>query len=157
MKFSLFGFFGLALFSFVLSHGEDQPTLAEPSTQTETQSVLANKSAPAISVDDRPQNCSYVSLDKKILYKRKRNIAPCAVQQGLELSYCETKVDACCNRTSTLEKVDVPACIPPCNESVKVLKSGNKTVYDYGRYEVILKARDNDTIEVNYRKRLFNR
>jgi hypothetical protein len=135
---------------------ENQPTPAD-----NTKSVLVPSNTGTTVAKEQaevPQKCCNLT-DKKIVYKNKRNIAPCAVQQGLNLSYCETGVDACCNRVSHKESFDVPACVPPCacKDNVTVSRDGKKVVHDYGRYEVVLKARRDGAIEVNYRKRLFDR
>lgn len=158
MKYVLFSL--ICFFSFVVSYGEDKPTLATTDSTGDTKSVIVapQQTTSVTQSAEQPQKCCNVT-DKKIVYRNKRNIAPGAVQQGLNLSYCSTKVDACCNKTSSLEQVDVPACVPPCSckESVRTSKDGKRVVYDYGHYEVVLKARSDDSVEVNYRRRLLNR
>lgn len=157
MKYVLFSL--VCFFSFVVSYGEDKPTLAATDSTGEAKSVLAVPQQTSVTQSaEQPQKCCNVT-DKKIVYRNKRNIAPGAVQQELNLSYCSTKVDACCNKTSNLEQVGVPACVPSCSckESVRVSKNGKRAVYDYGHYEVVLKARNDDSVEVNYRRRLLNR
>jgi len=103
----------------------------------------------------------YVASDSKskVTYKNKQNVAPCAVQKSGSLSYCETCVDACCNRTSQLASVEVPFCAPPCasKDTVSVSRNGRRVVHDYGKYEVVLKSKKDGDVEVDYKKRLFNR
>lgn len=155
MKFYLtvFALFFLAAPSFA----EDQPTLAATPAQDNTKSVLSGETAATMTAD--VQKCCNINADKKVIYKNRRNIAPCAVQQNLNLSYCQSGVDACCNKVSYLETVEVPACVPPCacKDDVTVSRDGKRVVHDYGRYEVVLKSRRDGAVEVNYRKRLLNR
>jgi len=172
MKFSLtaliFSFFVVG-FSFA-----DQPSTAPTNqssaiyTADDAKSVLIPGAAqaptvlaetPKASVETvSQQNCCAVS-DKKVVYRNKRKIAPCAVQQLGNLSFHETEIDACCNKSCRLEKIDVPFCAPPCacKEDVSTSRDGRKVVHDYGRYGVVLKAKRNGTVEVDYKKRLFNR
>lgn len=129
-----------------------------------TQSVLT--SAPKIEVTvptvaEATCSCTANSCScaNKVSYKNKKNIAPCAVEKKACVSFCETGVDACCNRTSQLVAVEVPICAPPCatKETVSRSKSGRRAVYDYGKYEVVVKAKKDGDVDVNYRKRLLNR
>lgn len=103
-----------------------------------------------------PNGCS---CSNKVSYKNKRNVAPCAVEKKTCVSFCETGVDACCNKTSQLVAVEVPICAPPCatKETVSRSKNGRRAVYDYGKYEVVVKAKKDGNVDVNYRKRLLNR
>lgn len=176
MKISLYSMFALVALSLGFSFAEDQPTLAPVNQPNAAATVDNNKSIlnhgaeipapavvepaviPAVITDTQSGKCCD-SLDKRIIYKNKRNIAPCAVPQTVCISFCEAEVDACCKKTCHLEKVDVSICVPPClcTETVTVSREGRKVVYDYGRYEVVLKARRDGIIEVDYRKRLLDR
>lgn len=93
-----------------------------------------------------------------VTYRNKRNIAPCAVPKVVNVCLCKTCcVD--CEKVTVAENVGVEVCVPPCSckENTRTRRNGKVTVYDYGKYEVVVSVdRDND-IEVNYRKRLFNR
>ena len=135
-----------------------------------TYSVLKNPvpssaSQPVVAVPSvyivAPAPVVYVASDSKskVTYKNKQNVAPCAVQKSGSFSYCETCVDACCNRTSQLASVEVPFCAPPCasKDTVSVSRNGRRVVHDYGKYEVVLKAKKDGDVEVDYKKRLFNR
>lgn len=94
-----------------------------------------------------------------LTYSGKQNIAPCATQKSACLSYCEKGCDACCNTTFKSVGVEVPICVPPCpsKETVTRSRSGKRAVYDYGRYEVVLRANDEGDISVKYRKRILDR
>ena len=95
---------------------------------------------------------------KKVTYRGKRNIAPNSVPTGVEVSRCETCVDACCNpvcvKTAQGVEICAPAC--PCKEDVRTSLNGKRKVYDYGKYEVIVTDRA-DSVDVRYRKRLIAR
>ena len=101
-------------------------------------------------------NCSTAPT---LSYRGKDKIAPCAVQKGACLSYCEKSTDACCNTTSQRVSVEVPICAPACptKESVTRSRNGKRAVYDYGRYEAVLRTDDSGNVEVKYRKRLLDR
>lgn len=132
----------------------ENPTLAvSPTLATDTQSVLANDSAVATAatapVCNGP-NC-------KLRYKNKENIAPCAVPKTVGVCVKETGCDACCRKVTTNSRVDVDICVPPCpsKESVRSYRGGRRVVYDYGKYEAVIKSDNDGNVEVNYRKRLL--
>lgn len=123
---------------------EGQPTVAEP--------VVADSSA-------ANATCCNNSCSKNVRYKGQRNIAPCAVEKNVNVSFCDKHLDACCNCVSTVTNVNVPVCVPPCacKETVSTTRGGRRVVYDYGRYEVVVLARKNGNVEVDYRKRLLDK
>lgn len=114
------------------------PTLADP--QTPIRSVL--KVQEVADAQDADAN--------KIIYHRKRNIAPCAISKNIDISFC----DNCCTKS-----VSVPVCAPPCacKEETSTTRDGKRVVHDYGTHSIAITARRNGTIEVDYRKKLFNR
>lgn len=134
---------------------KNAPTIA-PENQTVTVSQPAT--APAAVVAQSSAGCECANgRCKPIVYRNKRNIAPNAVPANVEVSRCET----CCNgcqkvSVETVQEVQIckPQC--PCKETVRSTLTGNGKVYDYGKYEVVVRDRKN-SVEVNYRKRLFAR
>jgi hypothetical protein len=154
---SCFSFLVFSFFITSISFAGDHPTPADASSDN-SKSVLASKESTANVV--APQLCCNAdSCSKKVVYRNKRNIAPCAVPQTVNISFCEIELDACCKKSSHLESTDVAVCVPPCSctQKVSTSREGRRVVYDYGRYEVVLNARRNGTIEVDYKKRLFDR
>ena len=165
-------FVGLCLVTFVAKAEE---TLKNFETNSSTQSVLATQSiqeptvaapanatavtttAPAAAVS-APVGCACSSPScNNVVYKGQRNIAPSAVQKTVKVTLCEKCVDQCCNCTTNLKELDVPVCVPPCSckESVTCSRNGKRVVLDYGKYEVVIHARRNGNIEVDYKKRLL--
>jgi hypothetical protein len=93
----------------------------------------------------------------KLRYKNKENIAPCAVPKTVGVCVKETGCDACCRKVTTNSRVDVDICVPPCpsKESVRSYRGGRRVVYDYGKYEAVIKSDKDGNVEVNYRKRFL--
>lgn len=103
--------------------------------------------------------CSSVFAKDSLTYSGKENIAPCAVQKLASLCYCEKGCDSCCRPVLNSVNVEIPICVPPCasKESITRSRDGKKAVYDYGKYEVVVKAKDDGDVSVRYRKRLLDR
>ena len=133
----------------VLSTSAEQPAVA-----TVAQPVVATVTQPAVVIVAQPCVAS-----PTLSYRGKNKIAPCAVEKGACLSYCDKTTDACCNTTSQRVSVEVPICAPACptKESVTRSRNGKKVVYDYGRYEAVLRADKEGNVDVKYRKRLLDR
>lgn len=131
-------------------------------TADNTRSVLSATSATASASNEQAITTSQPSeacVGGCLSYSGKKNIPPCAVGKSACLSYCEKDVDACCNVTSKKVAVEVPICAPLCptKESVTRSRDGKRAVYDYGRYEVVVKAGDDGNVSVKYRKRILDR
>jgi hypothetical protein len=153
-KFVLFSI----LFVSVVAKAENSPTIAD-----NTQSILAKtESAPA----SQPTQVSSPTVlvepvcngpNCKVRYKHKGNIAPCAVPKTVGVCVEETGCDACCRPVTTSTKVGVQICVPPCptKESVRSSMGGKRVVYDYGKYEAVVKSGKDGNVEVRYRKRLL--
>lgn len=125
------------------------PTVAQPTEVPAAAPAVAAQ--PAAGCDCANGKC------KPLVYRNKRNIAPNAVPGSVEVSRCET----CCNgcqKVSVETVQEVQICKPQCSckETVRNTVVGNGKVYDYGKYEVVVRDRK-DSVEVNYRKRLFAR
>lgn len=120
-----------------------------------TQSVLKTDTTAVAT----PSSCSNGTCSTCVKYHNKEKIAPCATQKVACLSYCEKSVDACCNQTAQQVVVEVPVCAPPCpsKESISRSRNGKRAVYDYGRYEIVLKANEDGDVNVRYRKRILDR
>jgi len=141
----------------VLSTSAAQPavaTVAQPVVTTATQPAVVTIAQPCASTVAQPCVAS-----PTLSYRGKNKIAPCAVEKGACLSYCDKTTDACCNTTSQRVSVEVPICAPACptKESVTRSRNGKKVVYDYGRYEAVLRADKEGNVDVKYRKRLLDR
>lgn len=150
----VFSFFALNALAEEKSVLKNEPTLATESTQA----VAPTVSQP-VDAAVQPNSCNCANGKcKPLVYRNKRNIAPNAVPSNVEVRSCETCCDACCNKVSVETVQEVQICKPqcPCKESVRSTLVGNGKVYDYGKYEVIVRDRK-DSVEVNYRKRLFAR
>lgn len=168
-KFVLFSI----LFVSVVAKAEDSPTIADNTqsilaktenapasqpTQVSSPTVLANNveiaqiTSPTVLVEPvcNGPNC-------KVRYKHKGNIAPCAVPKTVGVCVEETGCDACCRPVTTSTKVGVQICVPPCptKESVRSSMGGKRVVYDYGKYEAVVKSGKDGNVEVRYRKRLL--
>jgi len=128
-----------------------------------TEQAQTAQAAPAQQTTASAQPCACTSKCScnapTLSYRGKDKIAPCAVQKAGCLSFCEKSTDACCNTTSQRVSVEVPICAPACptKESVTRSRNGKRAVYDYGRYEAVLRADDSGNVEVRYRKRLLDR
>lgn len=122
-----------------------------------TKSILKNEtvSTEGTTKDSSPCNCKSSAL----VYRGKENVPPCATQKGACLSFCQKNTDACCNTTFEKVTVEVPICAPACptKESVTRSRNGKRAVYDFGRYEAVVRANEDGDIDVRYRKRLFDR
>lgn len=152
MKF----FASLVMCSFSLCAFASQ---VETTTDT-TKSVLKNETVS--SEASTPASATKGSCDCKsatLAYRGKENIPPCAVQKGACLSFRQKNTDACCNTTLEKVTVEVPICAPPCptKESVTRSRNGKRAVYDFGRYEAVVRATEDGDIDVKYRKRLLDR
>jgi hypothetical protein len=130
----------------------DQST-AEPAQQTTVKS--AQPCSCNCNCNTSGCSCNAPTLS----YRAKNKIAPCAVGKNACLSFCEKTTDACCNTTSQRVTVEVPICAPACptKESVTRSRNGKRAVYDYGRYEAVVRADDAGNVDVRYRKRLLDR
>jgi hypothetical protein len=138
-------------------------------TPDNTKSVLTTEqaqtaqTAPAQQTTASAQPCACTSKCScnapTLSYRGKDKIAPCAVGKNACLSFCEKTTDACCNTTSQRVTVEVPICAPACptKESVTRSRNGKRAVYDYGRYEAVVRADDAGNVDVRYRKRLLDR
>lgn len=126
-----------------------QPTLAD---------APADAPADAVQVPAVPESSAASVVDNNVVYKGQKNIAPCATKKIVKLTLCEKCVDCCCNCTTNLKEVDVPVCVPTCSckESTTCGRFGRRVVLDYGKYEVVIHARRDGSIEVDYKKRLLN-
>lgn len=122
---------------------KDALTLAEP--QTTAPEV---KTSDAVCTD---KNCG------KVNYRNRRNIASNAVEKVVDLTFCDKGVDACCNKVDVKTNLIVPVCVPACScqEKVNTTRNGRRVVYDYGKHEVVVTARKNGNVDVNYRKRFL--
>lgn len=163
-------FFGLCLVACVARAEE---TLQSFESQNSTQSILATTQEPTIAKTTTTTtsatastetvaapasvSCASCSVSPNVVYKGQRNIAPSAIQKTVKVTLCEKCVDQCCKCTTNLKEIDVPVCVPPCSckESVTCSRNGKRVVLDYGRHEVVIHARRNGNIEVDYRKRLL--
>ena len=154
-----FLFFGLNL-------NAQEPTLVEI---PEAESVLMKAEVPtpveAKTVVDAPstsfvvENATCCDEDTaNIVYRNKRHIAPNAVTKTVVICFCESSCENC-KLVNSSKEVPVDICVPacPCKETVSVHRGGRKVVYDFGKYEVVIFARKNGTIEVDYKRRLFDR
>jgi hypothetical protein len=164
---SKFILFGSLFFAAVGYSAENEPTLADnnaqsvlkettkeaPVTVAEVQKQISTNTL--LVVDSAAPTCNGPNCVK---YKHKGNIAPCAVPTAVGVCMTETGCDACCQKVTTRNPVSVEICAPPCpsKQEVRKNKDGSRVVYDYGRYEAVVKAKDG-VVEVKYRKRLFNR
>ncbi len=102
--------------------GPNDPTLAVPS--------------PSYGVVTQP-----VELFKDVRYRGTRNISPCAVPMVIQVpDPCNR--DKCCKTC-----VNVQVCVPPCDpQCVKVTRDGNRVLYDFGKYEVVVKTVGNHVV-----------
>lgn len=169
-----FVLFSLLLVSFV-AKAEDGLT-----TPDNTKSVLKTESAPASQSSEVAQISSLTVFTNnvevaqissptvlvepvcngpncKVRYKNTGNIAPCAVPKTVGVCVEETGCDACCRPVTTSTKVGVQICVPPCptKESVRSSMGGKRVVYDYGKYEAVIKSGKDGNVEVRYRKRFL--
>jgi hypothetical protein len=147
----------------------NEPTLA---TSDNTQSILHKEAAttaatpaPAASTSNYVISTSAVLVDNstctncdKVVYRRKDNIAPNAVNKTVVISFCESSCEDC-KLVSAKKDVAVDICVPPCacKETVSAYRGGRRVVYDFGKYEVVILARRDGVTEVDYRKRLLDR
>lgn len=139
-------------------------------TSDNTKSVLTNQEPAAAGTPKQQESTTATQEPTKatrsckcsapgLSYKGKQNVSPCSVEKGACLSFCEKATDACCNTTFQRVTVEVPICVPACptKESVSRSRDGKRAVYDYGKYEVVLKANNDGDVSVRYRKRLLDR
>lgn len=151
----------------------NEPTLATTDTATSvlqkeaTQTAQVSQPAVAPAQSDivttsavLVDNTACVSgkCGNNVNYRRKDNIAPCAVNKTVVMSFCETSCEDC-QKVTHKKDVAVDICVPPCacKETVSSHRGGRRVVYDYGKYEVEVLARRNGDVDVNYKKRLLNR
>jgi hypothetical protein len=133
------------------------PVLAEVPTPVQVEPVPFVVDAPSTSfVVENATCCDEDTVN--IVYRNKRHIAPNAVTKTVVICFCESSCENC-KLVNSSKEVPVDICVPacPCKETVSVHRGGRKVVYDFGKYEVIIFARKNGTIEVDYKRRLFDR
>jgi hypothetical protein len=151
-----FCFFSIvALSSFAADQAIDPVDNTTSVLRTQTSEVVSNATTTSNFESDSVclKNCPSVS------YSHKRNISPCATTKSACLSYCEKTRDACCNVTARELSVEVPICAPACptKETVTRSRDGKRAVYDYGRYEAVVRADKDGNVNVKYRKRILDR
>ena len=82
-----------------------------------------------------------IELFSDVRYRGTRNISPCAVPIIVQISDPCNK-DRCCKTC-----VNVQVCVPPCDpKCVKVTRDGNRVLYDFGKYEVVVKTVGNHVV-----------
>lgn len=130
-----------------------QKTTVEEAVPAETVPNV-NVLPPAAAVVVEHSTCDVVD----VVYKGKRNIAPNAVNKTVVICFCESSCENC-KLVSSRKQVPVDICVPPCpcKETVSSHRGGRRVVYDFGKYEVVLLARRDGTVEVDYKKRLLDR
>ena len=127
----------------------------ELSTPDNTKSVLA-PTDPVVATAAPIEDCRGPAC---VVYKNRKHMAPCAVPTAASLCVSQTGYDACCQKVTAVTQTIVPICAPPCPSKLEVRSSrnGGRVVYDYGRYEAVVKDQKDGTVEVRYRKRLLDR
>lgn len=99
-------------------------------------------------VDGPPMLVSDCSCQfyKRVCYKDKRKIAPCAETMVVSvIDPCSRKYD--CETRCVQVKICVPTCGCP---KVKVTHNGRHTRYDYGKYAIDIFSNRNGTVTVDY-------
>lgn len=94
-----------------------------------------------------------VELFPCVKYRGLHRVAPCAIPKLVQIRnpHACRKSCSCCVPPC----VNVLICVPPCGcETVKVKRNGDRLVYDYGKYWVVVRVRKNDVL-VNYHRRLL--
>ena len=141
------------------------PVLADVPTPAEAKPVPV-PTVPVVEVAPVAPSTSFVVENAtccdedtvNVVYRNKRHIAPDAVTKTVVICFCESSCENC-KLVSSRKEVSVDICVPtcPCKETVSVHRGGRKVVYDFGKYEVVIFARRNGTIEVDYKRRLLDR
>jgi hypothetical protein len=94
-----------------------------------------------------------VELFPCVKYRGLHRMSPCSVPKLVQIRnpHACRKACGCCVPPC----VNVLICVPTCGcETVKVKRNGDRIVYDYGKYWVVVQVRKNDVL-VNYHRRLL--